>query len=116
MKASSIIGLIMGVGLLLVMGMVVPAIQAETVLLPTQGNPTFIKFMGGTIEEIDHAALRITLQTEMGKKESFPVTSMEVIQGLMKGDQVSVELDEQGKVLKVVKNNSLPKPAPEPRG
>ncbi len=115
MKASIMTGLITGASLLLVVGMVVPAIEAETVLLPTQGNPTVIKFMGGTIEEVDPAGLKITIQTDMGKKVSFPVSNAEVIRGLTKGDQVSIELDEQGKVLKVVKNNSAPKPAPEPR-
>lgn len=116
MKASIMTGLITGLGLLLLVGMVVPAIQAETMLLPTQGSPILIKFMGGTIEEIDRSALTITLQTEMGKKESFPVTNAEVVQGLTKGDQVSLELDDQGKVLKIVKNNSIPQPAPEPKG
>jgi len=116
MKPSKMTGLIMGVGLLALVGMVTPSIQAETVLLPTQGYPTFIKFLGGTIDEIDHAALKLTIQNEMGKKESFPVTSADVIQGLMKGDSVSVEVDDQGKVLNIVKNNSLPKQAPEPRG
>src|SRR5712691_8444186 len=115
MKASIMTGLITGASLLLVVGMVVPAIEAETVLLPTQGNPTVIKFMGGTIEDVDPAGLKITITTDMGKKVSFPVSNPEVIRGLTKGDQVSVELDEQGKVLKVVKNNSAPKPAPEPR-
>ena len=113
MKASIVTGLIVGVGLLLVVGMVVPVIQAETAPLPAQGNPTLIKFMGGTIEEVDSAGLRITIQTDMGKKESFPVSSAEAIRGLAKGDQVRVELDEQGKVLKIVKNDFAPKPVPE---
>ena len=115
MKASIITGLITGISLILLAGMVVPAIEAETVPLPTQGNPTVIKFVGGTIEEVDPAGLRITIQTDMGKKVSFPVSNAEVIRGLTKGDQVSVELDEQGKVLKIVKNNSAPKSAPEPK-
>jgi phage baseplate assembly protein gpV len=107
-------GLIAGVGLLLAVGMVVPAIQAETAPLPpAQENTALIKFMGGTIEEVDLAGLRITIQTEMGKKESFPVSSAAVMQGLTKGDQVNVELDEQGNALKIVKNDFAPKPAPE---
>jgi len=116
MKAFNMRALIIGVGLSVVLGMTVPMVQAETLWLPTQGKPVFIKFLGGTVEDIDHAALKLTIQTEIGKKESYPVTTAEVIQGLMKGDQVSVELDDQGKVLNVVKNNSLPAPAPEPRG
>jgi len=116
MKSFNMSGLIVGMGLALALGMTAPVVQAETLLLPTQGKPVFIKFLGGTVAEIDHAALKLTIQTEVGKKESYPVTTAEVIQGLMKGDQVSIELDEMGKVLNVVKNNSLPAPAPEPRG
>jgi len=115
MKPSRMTALIVGVGLLCMVGMVAP-VQAETVLLPTQGYPVFIKFVGGTIDEIDQAALKLTIQDEMGKKESFPVAKAEVMQGLVKGDSVSVELDDQGKVLNIVKSNSLPKQAPEPRG
>jgi len=124
MKAPFVTGLFMTVGLLLVMGMVVPAIQAETAPVPlAQEKTALIKFMGGTIEEVDLAGLRITIQTEMGKKESFPVSSAAAMQGLTKGDQVTVELDEQGKALKIVKNDfapksvpEAPKPAPEPKG
>ncbi len=112
MKATFMTGFITGVGLLLVVGIVVPAIQAETAPLPPS-NTALVKFMGGTIEEVDLAGLRITIQTEMGKKESFPVSSAEAMQGLTKGDQVTVELDEQGKALKIVKNDFAPKPAPE---
>jgi hypothetical protein len=114
MKAYLMTGLLTAVGLLLVVGMVVPAIQAEMVPLPAQENATLIKFMGGTIEEVDSAGLRVTIQTEKGKKESFPVLNAAVIQGLAKGDQVSVELDEQGKVLNIVKNDSAPAPKPAP--
>jgi len=116
MKPLHMHALILSVGLSIALGATVPTVQADTLLLPTQGKPVFIKFLGGTVEDIDHAALKLTIQTEVGKKESYPVATAEVIQGLMKGDQVSVELDDQGKVLNVVKNNSLPAPAPEPRG
>jgi Cu/Ag efflux protein CusF len=122
MKASRITGLLTGVGLLLVVGMVVPAIQAEMTPLPNQENASLVKFMGGTIESVDPAGLKVTIQTEKGKTESFPVSDAAVIQGLAKGDRVSVELDEQGKVLTIVKNDfapaptPTPAPAPEPKG
>ena len=122
MKASIMTGLIAGIGLLLVVGLAVPAIQAEPAPLPPS-NTALVTSMGGTIEEVDQAGLRITIQTEMGKKESLSVSSAEVIQGLTKGDLVSIELDEQGKVLKIVKDDfapkaapEAPKPAPEPKG
>ncbi len=86
--------------LALVMGLVVTSSQAAS---PNQANPTLAKFVGGTIEEIDPAALRVTIQTEQGKKESFPVGDAALLMGLTKGDRVSAEMDEQGKVLKIVK-------------
>ncbi len=115
MRTSAITTLIMGAGLLLAIGAGAPAIHAETLLLPAPVKPTLMTFLGGTVEDIDHAGLRLTLQTEMGKKESLPVLNAEAIKGITKGDQVSVELDGQGKVLKAVKTDFAPKPAPEPR-
>jgi Cu/Ag efflux protein CusF len=97
--------------LALVMGLVITAGQAAS---PDQAQPGLAKFVGGTIEEIDHAALRVTIQTEMGQKESLPVTDAKVITGLSKGDRVSVEMDEQGKVMKIVKLAPDRKGAPEP--
>ncbi|HEX9285246.1 MAG TPA: copper-binding protein [Nitrospirales bacterium] len=120
MKASLITSLLTGVGLLVVVGMVVPEIQAEMAPLPKQENTSPVKFMGGTIESVDPAGLMVTIQTEKGKNESFPVSNAAAIQGLAKGDRVSVELDEQGKVLSIVKNDFAPAPkpapAPEPKG
>lgn len=97
--------------LALVMGLVIPAGQAAS---PDQAQPTLAKFVGGMIEEIDPAGLRVTIQTEFGKKESFPVGDAAVLMGLTKGDRVSAEMDEQGKVLKIVKLAPDRKGAPEP--
>lgn len=97
--------------LALVMGLVITPSQAAS---PSQTDPTLAKFVGGTIEEIDHAGLRVTIQTEFGKKESFPVGDAAVLMGLTKGDRVSAEMDEQGKVLKIVKLAPDRKGAPEP--
>jgi len=66
------------------------------------------------IEEIDPSGLRVTIQTEFGKKESFPVGDAAVLMGLTKGDRISAEMDEQGKVLKIVKLAPDRKGAPEP--
>ncbi len=95
-------------------GMVTTPIQVAGPL--SQGDLILAMFIGGTVEEIDHAGLQVTIQTEMGKKESFPVTNAEVIKGLAKGDRVSVEMDEQGKVRTIVKTTPDKKVAPEPQG
>ena len=97
--------------LVLVMGLVITSGQAAS---PDQINPTLTKFVGGTIEEIDPAGLQVTIQTEQGKKESFSVGDAALLMGLTKGDRVSAEMDEQGKVLKIVKLTPDRKGAPAP--
>jgi len=61
------------------------------------------------------AVLRVTVQTEQGKKESLPVADASLLQGLSKGDRVSIEMDEQGRVTTIVKTIPDKKSAPEPR-
>lgn len=75
-------------------------------------------FVGGTIKNIDWTGLKVTIQTDRGKTESLPVASADLMKGLTEGDHVSVEveLDEMGKVLKVVKIVPDGKVAPEPKG
>ena len=101
--------------MLLVMGVVIAPSQAAS---PSLGELMFVKFIGGTIESVDPAGLRITILTELGNKESFPVADASVLMGLTKGDRVSVEMDEQGTVKQIVKTTPdiKGKPAPEPKG
>ncbi len=101
--------------MLVVMGMLITPSQAAS---PGPGEPVFAKFIGGTIESVDPAGLRVTIMTELGKKESFPVADASVLMGLTTGDRISCELDEQGRVMKIVKTTPEPKgkPAPEPKG
>ena len=98
--------------LMLVVGLMTVPSQAGGPLSLT--DPVFAKFIGGTVEEIDHASLRVTIQTEQGKKESLPVADAALLQGLSKGDRVSVEMDEQGKVTTIVRTMPNKKGAPEP--
>ena len=100
--------------LALVMGVMGMAVTSGQAVSPDPTGLTLTKFVGGTIEEIDHTGLRVTIQTEMGQKESLPVADAEVIKGLTKGDRVSVEMDEQGKVMKIVKLAPDRSGAPEP--
>ncbi len=100
--------------LVLVMGVMGMAVTSDQAVSPDPTGPTLTKFVGGTIEEIDHAGLRVTIQTEQGQKESFPVGDVSLLIGLTKGDRVSAEMDEQGKVLKIVRLTPNMKGAPEP--
>ena len=81
-------------------GLIVTSGHADS---PNQADPALVKFVGGTIEEMDPAGLRVTIQTERGKKETFPIADASMLMGLTRGDRVSAEMDDQGKVLKIVK-------------
>ena len=127
--------------LLLVIGMVVTPSQAspigageaafaksiggtiELVDLPglggPSGEPMFTKYsMSGTIQDVDPAGLKVTILTDVGQKESLPVTKASVLVGVGQGDRVSCEMNEDGKVIKIVKTTPIPLgiPAPEPQG
>lgn len=99
--------LVMMVSLLLVMGIAMPSSYGAPVA-PDQ-------FIGGTIEEINLAGLSVTILADLGKKESLPVVSADMIKGLAKDDYVSVELDEQGRVFRIVKTTPDVKNEPEPK-
>jgi hypothetical protein len=74
--------------------------------------------VGGTVELIDPAGLSVTIMTDGGQPESLPVADVSVLAGVAKGDRVFCEMDDQGKVAKIVKASTIPNtsPAPEPKG
>jgi hypothetical protein len=70
-----------------------------------------------TVESIDSAGLNITVQTAGGgDKLSIPVVSSEVMKGVTVGEHVRIELDGQGRVVKIIKLAPAPKEeeVPEP--
>jgi hypothetical protein len=72
---------------------------------------------GSTVESIDSTGLNITVQTAGDKdKLSMPVVSPEVMQAVTVGERVSLELDVQGRVVKIIKLAPVPKEeeVPEP--
>ena len=73
------------------------------------------KFIAGTIQAIDPAGLNIIVQTDQGKSEMLPVSNADAVKGFAKGDSVSVELDNKGAVVKIVKTTTDPKKLPEPK-
>jgi Cu/Ag efflux protein CusF len=103
--------LIVALSLLLGVGLMIVPSQAGGPLSLT--DPVFTRFIGGTIEEVDHASLRVTIRTEQGKKELLTVADASLLQGLSKGDRVSVEMDEQGQARTIVKTMPDGKEAPE---
>lgn len=74
--------------------------------------------IGSTVESIDSTGLKITVQTAGGDgdKLSMPVVSPEVMKGVTVGEHVSLELDVQGRVVKIIKIAPAPKEeeVPEP--
>lgn len=96
--------------LLVLMGIPLPLRAAN------QAEPIIVnQYVGGTVERVDLIGLRLTVQTDLGKSEAMPVASADVIKNLSKGDRVSAELDEQGRVVNVVKSDPEPA-APKPKG
>jgi hypothetical protein len=72
---------------------------------------------GSMVESIDSTGLNITVQTPGdGNKLSMPVVSPEVMKGVTVGEHVSLKLDAQGKVVKILKLAPAPKEkeGPEP--
>jgi len=72
---------------------------------------------GSTVESIDSTGLNITVQTAGdGGKLSMPVVSPEVMKGVTVGEHVSLDLDVQGRVVKIIKLAPAPKEeeVPEP--
>lgn len=103
-------------GLLPVGGLVIAPSQAAAAFDSGPG-PVLIKSIGGTIEEIDYLGQRVTIQTERGRQESFTLPRASLLIGLAEGDRVSVEMDDQGKIRKIVKTTpDIMQRVPKPLG
>jgi hypothetical protein len=97
------------ISVLFLVGAVVSISHAEMLVATT--------LTGSTVEAIDSTGLNITVKTAgSGDRLSMPVASPEVMKGVMVGDRISLELDLDGKVVKILKIGPTPKEAPEPRG
>jgi hypothetical protein len=60
-------------------------------------------FIGSTIEGIDENSQTMTIRTVQGKSWSLQVASADLMKNVQKGDRASLELDDQGRVKKIVK-------------
>jgi hypothetical protein len=63
-------------------------------------------FTNSTVESIDPNGANLTIRTHDGNAWTLPVSSVELIKELHKGDHVSLELDVKGQVVKIVKISS----------
>lgn len=103
--------IVMIVSVLALVGTGLSVGQADPGLMPDLAP----KFIAGTIQAIDPAGMNIIVQTEQGKSEMLPVANADAVKGLVKGDSVSVELDDKGTVVKIVKTATDSKKSPEPK-
>jgi len=99
------------VSVLAFVGMGLSVGQADPGVMPDVAP----KFIAGTVQAIDPAGMNIIVQTDQGRSEMLPVISADAVKGLAEGDSVSVELDEKGTVVKIVKTTAQPKQSPEPK-
>ena len=76
-------------------------------------------FAGSSIMDIDQDQRTVTFKTKDGQTWTLPVTEPEVLnrQQIAKGDQVTIEIDLNYRISKVVKLSEVPtSPRPDPRG
>ena len=58
---------------------------------------------GGTVLSIDREARQLTLQMPEGHPSRFPAASEVLLRDVKVGDRVSIELDRDGKITKLIK-------------
>ncbi|HZN44499.1 MAG TPA: copper-binding protein [Nitrospiraceae bacterium] len=59
--------------------------------------------LGGTVLSIDREARQLTLQMPEGHPSRFPAASEALLRDVKVGDRVSIELDRDGKITKLIK-------------
>ena len=73
--------------------------------------------IGRTVDAIDRTGLNITVQTTGSlEKLSMQVVNSAVMKEIRVQDRVSLELDMEGRVVKILKHTRGPEEAPEPCG
>src|SRR5438105_2609080 len=77
--------------------------QSDQTLHPVRpAAPLTNEMVSGIIEGVDPSGMKVLLQTEMGL-EAIPVANTSIMQRLTLGDQITVKLDEEGKVRRAMK-------------
>jgi ribosomal protein L2 len=62
-----------------------------------------IVLLGGTVVSIDHESSSITLKLPSGESRLFALTDRRVLGNISLGDHVTYELNEAGKIIRIVK-------------
>ncbi len=68
---------------------------------------TPLEVVTGTLIKLDLSSMKGLVQTDLGRPVFFDITKPHLFQNLSLGDRVTVELDEQGQVNKVI-GSSVP--------
>jgi hypothetical protein len=93
------------------------AMNAPRKVTPLMRTFATTLLIGRTVDAIDPNGLNITVQTTGGlEKLSLQVVNSVVMKGIRVRDHVSLELDMEGRVVKILKHTHGPKEVPEPRG
>ncbi|WP_447979294.1 hypothetical protein [Candidatus Nitrospira bockiana] len=93
----------MRVSLLLLALLLVPVLGAGP---PPGGNQPDV--VTGILEQLDLTSSKGTIRTDLGKPIFFEVAKPELFKGLTVGERVTIQLDDQGRAIKV-----MDVPAPE---
>lgn len=62
----------------------------------------------GTVEEVNTTTMKILVKTDIGKSVAVEVSKPELLKDLGLGDRITVQVNEQGKATKIMKNTVIP--------
>lgn len=89
----------LAVCMLFMFGVVAPLVSPDA----ASASTTFTRV---TVQAIDTAVPSLTFRTTDGQEWTLPATSVELLNGLRKGDTCSLEIDLEDRVVKIVKAGS----------
>jgi len=62
----------------------------------------------GIVEEVNTTTMKILVKTDIGKSVTVDVSKPELLKDLGPGDRITVQVSEQGKATKIMKNTVIP--------
>jgi hypothetical protein len=93
------------------------AMRASRKVKPLMRTFATTLLIGRTVDAIDPTGLNITVQNSGSlEKLSLQVVNSAVMKGIRVRDRVTLELDMEGRVVKILKHTHGPKEVPEPGG
>jgi len=79
------------------------AIPAWAQKTPPDRAGDHANIISGTVEEIAPGLTKVRIKTDLGQSLLFEVTNPELLQDMAAGDQITIELNQEGKEKKVTK-------------